>query len=519
MVPSSDYLGAVRSLCTERNALLMLDEVQTGLGRTGHWFAFQSQGLEPDVVTMAKALGNGMPVGACWARAEVAAAFGPGDHGSTFGGQPLALAAVQATLAVMEAEDVCRPGPRGRGTAGRGAGAAARCGLGARRGPAPGGAAGGPGGQGGLGAGARAGPPGQPGAPRRHPCGAAAARGRRGARRRPADPRRRPGRDRRRSRRLEQREPPTHAQPLRHRRPRPRFVGTRCSRSRWTTHRDRVLEGQGVALLFEKPSARTRNSTEMAVVDLGGHPVYIQGAEVGLDVRETAEDVARTLACYHRVLCAAGLRPRRPGAHGGRAGAQRVRHPGREPALRHRAPLPGGGRRAHAARGARHAAWPRAGLCRGRQQRGPLPGQGRPARGHGRPHRLPGGLLPPGRRAGGVAGVRRPRRARRDGPAHRRPPSGRQGCRRALHRRLDEHGPGRGAGGPPGRPSPASPSTTQLVDLAAADAVVLHCLPAHRGEEITDAVLEGPRSVVWRQAAHRRTAMRGILAWATGGTP
>jgi len=107
VVPSSDYLGAVRALCTERNALLMLDEVQTGLGRTGHWFAFQAQGLQPDVVTMAKALGNGMPVGACWARAEVAAAFGPGDHGSTFGGQPLAMAATRATLAVMEAEDVC----------------------------------------------------------------------------------------------------------------------------------------------------------------------------------------------------------------------------------------------------------------------------------------------------------------------------------------------------------------------------------------------------------------------------
>ncbi len=106
-VPSSDYLGAVSALCRERNVLLMLDEVQTGLGRTGHWFAFQAQGLEPDVVTMAKALGNGMPVGACWARAEVAAAFGPGDHGSTFGGQPLALAAARATLATMEAEDVC----------------------------------------------------------------------------------------------------------------------------------------------------------------------------------------------------------------------------------------------------------------------------------------------------------------------------------------------------------------------------------------------------------------------------
>jgi acetylornithine/N-succinyldiaminopimelate aminotransferase len=107
VVPSSDFLATVRTLCSERDTLLILDEVQTGLGRTGHWFAFQAQGLRPDVVTMAKALGNGMPVGACWARAEVAAAFGPGDHGSTFGGQPLALAAAKATLAAMEAADVC----------------------------------------------------------------------------------------------------------------------------------------------------------------------------------------------------------------------------------------------------------------------------------------------------------------------------------------------------------------------------------------------------------------------------
>ncbi len=106
VTPSSDYLAGVRSLCDRHGALLMLDEVQTGLGRTGHWFAFQAQGLAPDVVTVAKALGNGMPVGACWARAEVAAAFVPGDHASTFGGQPLAMAAARATLAVMEAEDV-----------------------------------------------------------------------------------------------------------------------------------------------------------------------------------------------------------------------------------------------------------------------------------------------------------------------------------------------------------------------------------------------------------------------------
>lgn len=106
VVPSSDYLAGLRRLCTEREVLLMCDEVQTGLGRTGRWFAFQGQPLRPDVVTMAKALGNGMPVGACWASAEAAAAFGPGDHATTFGGQPLAMSAVRATLEVMEREDV-----------------------------------------------------------------------------------------------------------------------------------------------------------------------------------------------------------------------------------------------------------------------------------------------------------------------------------------------------------------------------------------------------------------------------
>ena len=105
-VPPKGWLADVRRLCDERDVLLMLDEVQTGLGRTGTWFGFQQEGIEPDVVTLAKALGNGMPIGACWARADVASAFVPGDHGTTFGGQPLAAAAARATLAVMEAEDV-----------------------------------------------------------------------------------------------------------------------------------------------------------------------------------------------------------------------------------------------------------------------------------------------------------------------------------------------------------------------------------------------------------------------------
>ncbi|HEY5154847.1 MAG TPA: aminotransferase class III-fold pyridoxal phosphate-dependent enzyme, partial [Acidimicrobiales bacterium] len=99
------YLREVRALCDERGVLMMLDEVQTGLGRTGRWFGFEHAGIQPDVVTMAKALGNGVPIGACWARRDVAGTMKPGDHGTTFGGQPLASAAARAVLAVMERED------------------------------------------------------------------------------------------------------------------------------------------------------------------------------------------------------------------------------------------------------------------------------------------------------------------------------------------------------------------------------------------------------------------------------
>jgi acetylornithine/N-succinyldiaminopimelate aminotransferase len=101
-----EYFAAVRRLCDERGLLFMVDEVQTGLGRTGRWFGFQHLGVRPDVVTMAKALGNGVPIGACWAADAVADAFKPGDHATTFGGQPLAAAAARATLTVMEAADV-----------------------------------------------------------------------------------------------------------------------------------------------------------------------------------------------------------------------------------------------------------------------------------------------------------------------------------------------------------------------------------------------------------------------------
>ena len=96
------YLEGVRALCDEREALLVVDEVQTGLGRTGKWFGYQhAEGVRPDIVSMAKALGNGVPIGACWARDEVAAALKPGDHATTYGGQPLAARAACAVLDVM----------------------------------------------------------------------------------------------------------------------------------------------------------------------------------------------------------------------------------------------------------------------------------------------------------------------------------------------------------------------------------------------------------------------------------
>ncbi len=101
-----DYLQAVRDLCDEREALLIIDEVQTGVGRTGRWFGFEHAGIRPDVVTMAKALGNGMPIGACWARNDVASAFRPGDHATTFGGQPLAARVAYTVLSIMEELDV-----------------------------------------------------------------------------------------------------------------------------------------------------------------------------------------------------------------------------------------------------------------------------------------------------------------------------------------------------------------------------------------------------------------------------
>ncbi|WP_338522722.1 acetylornithine transaminase [Pseudomonas batumici] len=101
-LPPPGYLKAVRDLCKRRSWLLMLDEIQTGIGRTGQWFAFQHEGIVPDVMTLAKGLGNGIPIGACLARGKAAELFTPGSHGSTFGGNPLACRAGCTVLDIIE---------------------------------------------------------------------------------------------------------------------------------------------------------------------------------------------------------------------------------------------------------------------------------------------------------------------------------------------------------------------------------------------------------------------------------
>lgn len=104
IVPDEAYLAGVRDLCNRHGTLLILDEVQTGVGRTGTWFAFERAGIVPDIVCLAKALGGGLPIGACLARPPVAEVFTFGDHGSTFGGGPVQCAAALAVLDVIESE-------------------------------------------------------------------------------------------------------------------------------------------------------------------------------------------------------------------------------------------------------------------------------------------------------------------------------------------------------------------------------------------------------------------------------
>ncbi len=105
-IPDTDYLQGIRSLCDDNHWLMMLDEIQSGMGRTGQWFAWQHSDVLPDVATLAKALGNGVPIGACLARGKAATLMQPGTHGSTFGGNPLACRAAIAVIEVLKQEQL-----------------------------------------------------------------------------------------------------------------------------------------------------------------------------------------------------------------------------------------------------------------------------------------------------------------------------------------------------------------------------------------------------------------------------
>jgi acetylornithine aminotransferase len=104
VVPPPGYLAAAREICTAAGALLVLDEVQTGIGRTGHWFAHQADGVEPDIITLAKGLGGGLPIGACVAFGAAGDLFTPGAHGTTFGGNPVSCAAALAVIRTIAGE-------------------------------------------------------------------------------------------------------------------------------------------------------------------------------------------------------------------------------------------------------------------------------------------------------------------------------------------------------------------------------------------------------------------------------
>jgi ornithine carbamoyltransferase len=272
-----------------------------------------------------------------------------------------------------------------------------------------------------------------------------------------------------------------------------------------------ALAGRGVALLFEKPSNRTRNSSEMAVVALGGHPVYIQGHEVGLDVRETAADVARTLACYHSVLCA------RVVDHGS---LERMAAALDDAGV----PVPVVNLLSDRA----HPCQALADLLTLRQVFGAESLAGRTIAYVGDANNVWRSLAVITSMAGMAMRVAAP-------PAY-GPSADDRALVESFGGRLtvttDPHEAVAGADAvyadvwtSMGQETEAEARLRafagfmvddSLLTGAADHAVVLHCLPAHRGEEISAAVVDGPRSVVWRQAANRLHAMRGLLAWVRG---
>jgi ornithine carbamoyltransferase len=273
----------------------------------------------------------------------------------------------------------------------------------------------------------------------------------------------------------------------------------------------RVLEGRGVALVFEKPSNRTRNSSEMATVALGGHPVYIQGHEVGLDVREPAGDVARTLACYHSVVAARvmdhhSLVRMRDALDADSVAVpvvnllSDVAHPCQALAdlltLRQVFGAESLTDRTVAYVGDANNVWRSLAIACSMV---------------GIPTRIasPQGYLPSDddahlvRSFGGELLVTTdPGQAVAKADAVYTDVWTSMGEEAEARVRLEAF--------------QGFTVDEALMEGAAPEAVVLHCLPAHRGEEISAGVVDGPQSVVWQQAVNRMHAMRGLFAWILG---
>lgn len=265
----------------------------------------------------------------------------------------------------------------------------------------------------------------------------------------------------------------------------------------------RPLEGKGAALVFEKPSARTRNSTEMAVVDLGGHPVYIRPEEVGIDERESAEDLARTLACFHDVITA-------------RVFDHQVLE---RMATAVDVPI------VNLLSDRSHPLQAVADLLTVQAEFGEVAGRSicwvgdysNVARSLG----LAGALCGASLRFACPASYGAPPEELDRFETLGAPSVDAAADAAAMVRGADvvvtdawysmgqeEEATLRRSVFEPYRVD------TDLMDLAADDAIFLHCLPAHRGDEVTDEVLDGPRSRVWVEAANRRPAARAVIEWA-----
>jgi ornithine carbamoyltransferase len=255
-----------------------------------------------------------------------------------------------------------------------------------------------------------------------------------------------------------------------------------------------VLTGQGVALLFEKPSARTRHSSEMAVVQLGGHPVTAREEEVGLDVRETTEDVARTLACYHAAIAARVYEHTK---------LERMAAAVDVPVI-------------NLLSDRSHPCQALADVLTIRQVLGSL--QGRVVTYVGDGNNVARSLAQAGALVGAEVRVASPPGYELEGTTAELFHDPRAAVKGADVVYTDVWtSMGQETEAVARREAFAGFTIDgRLMDEAAPDAIFLHCLPAHRGEEVSAEVLEGSRSNIWRQAENRMHALRGLLLFLFG---